>query len=258
MSWLDWISQNKQWVFSGVGVTAILVIGGFLWRAFRRPALTPPAPTPPATVTNTADATVRDSGNASVTQHFNFPPGYPATPPPVRAQPQRLRPNIVFLVATTFGLDFENGYYETRATHTIGLKACFRNEVTTERTRTAYRMRAHFVFWNAEGTEIGTGISGAVWLNPDGYARNLEVSESGCVLVLVQRTETLELGSPYKLPRATEYGEVFEDEVFEFQELPTVVEVRLIDGQDDVLSRVSLDIAYVDGRLNRATLKRPS
>jgi pimeloyl-ACP methyl ester carboxylesterase len=64
--------------------------------------------------------------------------------------------------------------------------------------------------------------------------------------------EALELVSPYKMPIATEYGQAFSDEVFEFQDRPTLVEIRLIDGQDNVLARVSFDIAYLNGRLHRA------
>jgi hypothetical protein len=165
----------------------------------------------------------------------------------------------VFLVAQIFGLDFGNGFYETRGvTENVGLRACFRNEVLTERTRTAHSVKAHLVFRNAEGTEIGTGISGVVWLNPDAYARNLEVGESGCVLILVQSSDSLELACPYKMPIATQYGQALSDEVVEFQDQPTLIEIRLIDGQDNVLARVSLDIEYLNGRLHRATVRRAS
>jgi hypothetical protein len=45
---LNWLSQNKQWLFSGVGVSIFLLIGGFVLHAFRRPSALPAAPAPPA------------------------------------------------------------------------------------------------------------------------------------------------------------------------------------------------------------------
>jgi hypothetical protein len=61
---------------------------------------------------------------------------------------------------------------------------------------------------------------GCIAFETNPITRNLEVGESGCVLVLTQTSDTLELWSPYKEPRATQYGEVFTDEVFEFQDGP--------------------------------------
>lgn len=33
---LDFISNNREWIFSGVGVTAILIVGGYLIKLFKK------------------------------------------------------------------------------------------------------------------------------------------------------------------------------------------------------------------------------
>jgi hypothetical protein len=45
---LDWLDQNKSWVFSGIGVTILITLamgGKVLWRTMRR-SVTAPPPTP--------------------------------------------------------------------------------------------------------------------------------------------------------------------------------------------------------------------
>ncbi len=43
---LSWLSQNKEWLFSGIGVSVCLLIGGLFLRVFRRPTSVTPSPTP--------------------------------------------------------------------------------------------------------------------------------------------------------------------------------------------------------------------
>jgi hypothetical protein len=62
--------------------------------------------------------------------------------------------------------------------------ACFRN--MSNESITAYAVKAHLRFFDTNGSEIGTGVSGAFWLACTSDLLNIAPDESGCVLVLLQ------------------------------------------------------------------------
>ena len=67
---LKWIADNKQWLFSGIGVTALVGIGHLGWRLVRKMRevpRTPAATTPSASASGTRTPTLPSGNDIAIT-----------------------------------------------------------------------------------------------------------------------------------------------------------------------------------------------
>lgn len=118
---------------------------------------------------------------------INIYPHPPATPAVVVEPEEKVTPRIIFLgaeyIAMTEGLE-SRGLYRAVGVkgEGKGIVASFRNEDTKA---AAYSIRAHLRYRDEGGKEIGTGVSGAFWLDKGTELITLRPDESGALVVLV-------------------------------------------------------------------------
>jgi hypothetical protein len=209
--------------------------------------------------TNTNSAS---GGNVKVEQHFH---GIPSTtsPTPISSLPPQSvaaqrTPNVRYKSVRTCYLgvgEDATGEFLREIDHDTGasaIVACYRNEPTVG-IRTATGVEAHLTLRDAEGEEIGTGVSKACWLNSPREDIDLEPGVPQHVVLLMKDKE--EVTVPWKQwrsPGGLESG---------FYSVPRAVasiEVEIIDSRGEPLvPKLTFSVSRGNGPL-AATLKQPS
>jgi hypothetical protein len=174
---------------------------------------------------------------------------------PAVQKPEKIGPNIKFLSVKTVNVSYDEyqgvSYNETSSANSqvIGIVACFRNEAVYSNTITsAYNVKAHLKFIDADGSEVGAGVSRACWLGEKGDTFDLEPGgASGCVIVLLTRNGSI--GVPWKERKKDSMGDSLIDQALELNTLPSKVEISLLDDNNQLLlAPIGLDIASVNGK----------
>jgi hypothetical protein len=174
---------------------------------------------------------------------------------PAVQKPEKIGPNIKFLSVKTVNVSYDEyqgvSYNETSSANSqvIGIVACFRNEAVYSKTITsAYNVKAHLKFIDADGSEVGAGVSRACWLGEKGDTFDLEPGgASGCVIVLLTRNGSI--GVPWKERKKDSMGDSLIDQALELNTLPSKVEISLLDDNNQLLlAPIGLDIASVNGK----------
>src|SRR5580692_378722 len=173
----DWLNQNKEWVFSGAGITAL----GVIWWAIsklgskREPATSPSVnQSPSITVSPTIHVTPSQAQAES-----------PKARPAIRANPKP-GPNLICLGPQTIRADFfhdarEQYFHTTDDKEGMLIVAvCFRNE--PKGVRVEY-VRVNVVYKDSNGQEIGTGIPRASWLGEHMDMMDFDVGDSHCAVL---------------------------------------------------------------------------
>lgn len=245
--WLTWLVTHPTFISS-------------LW------ARQEPLPTaqPAAPLSNTGNVKVGDLRSGDIRTgdiHINIPPILRPELLPRQQQTEEAKTNIEFLRAKDVNLRFDSyqglSFHETDEERNLpGLVACFRNDgIYGSKIRTARYLRAHLRFMDADGQEIGTGISGACWLGHKGDLMTLKTDESAYVLIVIRSKEQFYV--PWKQRKLVALGsESIFDRDCEFAALPNSVEIRLVDGDDmHVIEPIRLRIFFENG-VFRAVLKQ--
>lgn len=114
------------------------------------------------------------------------------------------------------------------------LLACFRNEpVYEQNVADATSVAAHFVYRDSHGQEIGEGASNGCWLNTLGGAVDIGVGESKCAILML--TDGNKSFVPYRAFTQTSWGTGVTTHAHQFAEPIATIEVRLLDGRNDLL-----------------------
>jgi hypothetical protein len=244
----DWLTQNKQWVFSGIGLTVL----GLIWWVLKWfGSQSEPATSPANTVTQSPSLTQSPSITVSPTIHVTHPQP-PQTP---RQQPRpaipRSQPNLICLGPETIRAHFfdntrEQYFYRSADEKgTFILIVCFRNEPKGVR---AEYVRVNVLYRDKDGNEIGTGIPRASWLGEHMEIMDFHVGDSHCaVLVVLDRLER-DLSNLMKERRSTIYGDVVETGVYPLRDDLKTIEVRLLSGDNLLMEPVCLSFSMIDGR----------
>lgn len=271
MSRTDWVTIAATFIAAGLGYyvkgpTAALLclaVGGvILFFVHRRREAKKQEPEKPTTVE------VKDSFNPKFVQtanpttnvYVNHPATLPASAP-VRAEKEnRSKHNVKLLGAKTVNLKVYGGtptagalgFQETNEAKGfyIGVVACFRNEPVYEKhVKSADDTKAHLKFLDANGAEIGVGVSRPCWLDSQDDTFDLVPGgKAGCVLVLLNING--EYSTPWKHREREWNGDLMRDEHFELQALPHRIELSLLDDNDQLLlPAVTLEITSVNGVL---------
>lgn len=163
--------------------------------------------------------------------------------------------NIKFLGAKTINVSYDgyqgDSFNETSSSNSqvTAIVACFRNEPVYGQTITSlYNVKAHLKFVAADGSEIGAGLSRACWLGEKGDMVDLGPGgTSGCVIVLIKNNGTIAV--PWKKRKKDWMGDTLIDQVFELTDLPSKIEISLLDNNSQLLIRpIVLQISSVIGK----------
>jgi hypothetical protein len=127
-----------------------------------------------------------------------------------------------------------------------GIAATFRNDDANVK---AYGVRANARYRDVNGEEIGSGVSGLLWLDKGREIVDLPPDESRALVILLDKKEQGS-GVPWteklqQFPRAS-LPRFFQSEIF-----PATVEIRLRDRDSDLLfdGPIVLEIKRNDGEL---------
>ncbi len=212
---------------------------------------------------------IKDSFNPQQKQEFNpiFAPKIeigtvPATPAPplptVQSTIPRRKPNVHFKSVRTCHLgigDDAAGEFILREidhdTGASGIVACYRNDPITG-VRTASDVGAHLTLRDAEGREIGTGVSKACWLNNPNDTIDLESGIPQHVVLLVTDKEAVTV--PWKHWKSP----VLDSGFYTVPKPVASIEVEIIDSWGEpLLPKLTFSVSMQAGLLT-AELKPPS
>jgi hypothetical protein len=242
----DWLNQNKQWVFSGIGLTVLAVIWWILrWLGSRREPVSSPA----NTVTQSPSLTQSPSITVSPTIHVLQPPEPPKHHP--RPEIPRSQPNLICLGPQTIQAHFfDDGQeqYFLRSTDKKGafiLIVCFRNE---PKGIMAEHVRVNVVYRDNDGKEIGTGIPRASWFEESMDMMDFHVGDSHCAVLAVFDPAEGDLTNLMKERRRSEYGDILQSSVYPIGNDLRTIEVRLLSGDHLLAEPVRLSFSLTDGR----------
>jgi hypothetical protein len=176
--------------------------------------------------------------------------GPPAAKPHSVAPVKGPAPNFIFLGARSANIEMglNYGYYEKEAlTDVLAVVACFRNEPAADRTvLDADHVTANVVYRDSQGREIGEGISRACWLNSEYDIVDFEVGESHCAILVSQANKTL--FAPYKRRQRTNHGTALLPGEYQFGELISSIELRLLSSRKHLLlPSIVFDFSVVGG-----------
>jgi hypothetical protein len=237
----DWLNQNKQWIFSGIGVAVL----GSIWWMWKRFLRREPSPSPTNSVTQSPSITV------SPTIHVTHPKPPELPKPQPRPVVPKPGPNFICLGPETIRARFFDDtheqyfYLSPDETGTFILVVGFRNEpkgVWVE------NVRVNVVYRDSDGKEIGTGIARASWLGDHMDMKDFHVGDShSAVMVVFDRVER-DLSNLTKIRRHTVYGDVVESGKYYIRDNLKTIEVRLLSGDQLLIEPVRMSFSIADGR----------
>ena len=147
--------------------------------------------------------------------------------------------NVVFLGARVVNFIFGGyqgaSFHETsEKTDTVGIVACFRNEaVYGKKIESVRSARAQLKFFDAQGTEIGTGFSRAFWLGEKIDLVDFDPGGPGrCVIAIVSSPDKTTI--PYKRRIPTGWGDTLKDEFLDLEKFPHTVEISILDASNQL------------------------
>lgn len=171
----------------------------------------------------------------------------------LQQRPQPRKPNLVFLRGDIVPIAFRNSYSEgeifsqSQDTGNIrGIIACFRNDHTSSHPVTeASYVRAHVIYRDDNGQEIGNGIPSACWFDSHFDTVDFRVGQSHCVFLgYMERIDRLRV--PWKERIRHGDGDTINLSDQRFDGVSSI-EVKLIDGNDDLLfGPLVLDISFIN------------
>lgn len=179
----EWLTQNKEWVFSGIGLTVI----GIVWWIVRQFGS---RREPANAVTQSPSITV--SPTIHVGSNLPLPEPHREQPRPVAP---RSRPNLICR-PETIRVHFTNyegrqHFYETPDQDGFyAVVARLRNDPLADgRGLRAEHVRVNIIYRDDSGNEIGTGIARASWLGDNMDMMDLHVGETQSALLVVREPE---------------------------------------------------------------------
>lgn len=135
----NWLAQNKEWVFSGAGVTALSSLVWLIWTMYRRVATPETSPNRLPPLPSISSSPVEQSGRAT-----------PLTPD---ARPQ-LRPNLVCIGTRTTSLGYrQNVLFQSGEDGDYSAIAIIANRPDSVGAAPAYDVTAHIIF-RKDGEEV--------------------------------------------------------------------------------------------------------
>jgi hypothetical protein len=164
-------------------------------------------------------------------------------------------PNIQFVGLRTLRVGMnqrpgEETFYETGdATDPYGLVVCFRNDpISGTRISDADHVLAQLIYRDAQGNEIGHGVSRACWLQDYGDFIDFAVGDTRCVLAGVVRNTVFT--TFWRRARTTDgLGDTLNIDYFEWPTTVASIEVRLIGNNGALLRTASISVTLEDDRL---------
>ena len=239
-----WLTENKEWVFSGIGVAVL----GSLWWVFKK--LGSRQEHSPSTNTVTQSPSI----NVSPTIHLSHsqPPEPPKQP---RPDIPRSQPNLICLGAQTIRVHFSNNqgrqfFYETADQDAFyAVIACLRNEPSRD-ARRAEQVRVNMIYRDNDGNEIGTGIPRASWLGDNADMMDFHVGDRHCMLLVVREPEGTLSNLEKERRRATDgwLGDTIKSNVYHLHEGLKTIELRVLSGNDLLMEPVRFSFSVIDGR----------
>ena len=182
----EWIVQNKQWVFSGAGITVL----GVLWWLVAKFWPKREAATSTTQAPNTSIAPV-----ITMNPTINFPiePRAPEPPkqvaPPAPEVPAAPKPNFQFVESRTIsahrGLQDEQFHESRQGLGDFQVSVvCFRNEAIVGKAVQEPSVKTHIIYKNKNGEEI-TDAPRGVWLGHYGDTISFEAGQKRCLVVFL-------------------------------------------------------------------------
>src|SRR6267142_42203 len=171
---------------------------------------------------------------------------------PRQPAPARIGPNLIFLRTQVIPVTFNNydglqSFSQSREIDRGDLRAvlaCFRNEPTDRRIVNAGGVRAQVIYKNQEGHEIGLGIPSAYWLDEDMDVVNFRGGDSRCAVLLIVMADG-QLYTPWKRRAQSRegYGEVVNHADSLLEEPVSIIEIRILGSENELLVRKIFDFA---------------
>ncbi len=238
----DWLNQNKEWVFSGIGVLALAWILKWLFSSLLRE----PATSPGNTVTQSPSLTQSPSITVSPTIHLT--PSQAPVEPPKQPRPvaiPRSRSNLICVGPETVRVLFnsndkgEEYFYRTDdqgdQDGSDAVVAWFRNEPGAG-ARGIQQVRVNIIYRDSSGKEIGAGLPRASWLEDNGDVMDFYVGDSHAVILVLRRPGGDLSNIAKKWRRADDgMGNVITADIYPLHEGLRTIELRVLSENGDSL-----------------------
>jgi hypothetical protein len=231
----DWLNQNKQWVFSGIGVAAL----GPIWWMWKRFLRREPATSPGNTVTQTPNLTQSPTININVPQpHTSQPPEQPRP-----AAIPRSRPNLICVGPERIRVHYFNNdkgeeyFYQTVDENGLdALVAWFRNEPGTS-ARGIQHVRVNIIYRDQDGKEIGAGLPRASWLGDNADTMDFHVGDSHAIIMVLRTPEGDLSNISKRWSRGDDgWGNVIKTDIYPLHEGLKTIELRVLSDDGALLA----------------------
>jgi hypothetical protein len=170
---------------------------------------------------------------------------------PPKPETPKSTPNIIFmgarLVRIRAGIGGSTFWESESDTDPYAAIACFRNEPSmNKKVAPAFDVKGAIIYRDAEGREIGTGISEAFWVG-EPISINFTVQTTRCVILAILTTDRV-IANFYRRETHSHWGTGLVTESLVISEDVKTIELRLLQGNELLIRPLVFDFAVTDER----------